>query len=254
MATIKGKWKWNKTCIYSELFSVNGEIHLVSNGEEFAFLRVESDVFWGGEPQMCYRVGYEKHNGEYSTAVYFLENGEVSHEWYDSFEIEEQEIDDELYAFIIANATDITPLTIAEKLTKIAENQQKIYDTGYAEGYQGGLDSFIDTFCNPDNIIPVLYAEYVDVQSTSVNNSESTDKHLIGPAYGLNNENKRVPILYHIEYADMGVDKYYYVGQDTKEGTLYDKWRKIESGKSFGWDSLQKIYVYTAPIIASEEL
>jgi hypothetical protein len=52
----------------------------------------------------------------------------------------------------------------------------------------------------------------------------------------------------------MGVDKYYYVGQDTKEGALYDKWRKIEPGKKFGWDSLQKIYVYTAPVIISEEL
>jgi hypothetical protein len=93
----------------------------------------------------------------------------------------------------------------------------------------------------------------VDVQSTSTNISESTDKHLIGPVYGLNNENERVPILYHIDWLDMGVDKYYYIGQETKEEVLYDKWRKIEPGDSYNWDSATQIYVYTAPIISSEE-
>lgn len=29
-------------------------------------------------------------------------------------------------------------MTIAEKLTKIAENEQKVYDAGYAKGYEEG--------------------------------------------------------------------------------------------------------------------
>jgi hypothetical protein len=140
MAIIQGKWKWNDTCTYSKLFSVYGEMNFASNEEEYTSLGVESDVFWGGEPQLCYRVYYKKHNGESVNAACFLENGEVVLE-HDSFEIEEQEIDDELYAFIIANATDITPLTMAEKLIKIAENEQKVYDKGKAEGYQEGLVS-----------------------------------------------------------------------------------------------------------------
>jgi hypothetical protein len=47
----------------------------------------------------------------------------------------EQWIDDGLYSFILDHAE---PRTIAEQLAQIAENQQKVYDAGYARGYDDG--------------------------------------------------------------------------------------------------------------------
>lgn len=257
MPTINGMWKWNllvvDTFINIASEEARWDIDFTSAGEKFDRLNLslnaimELSMSYNDTPVQISEMIFRDPDDPYS-----YENVTSFVEKYRIIDFGEgQEIELILYDFIIHNAKRLPE--IAEKLITIAENQQKVYDAGYTEGYQEGLNSFVDTFCNLDNLIPILYAEYVDAQSTSTNNSESTNKHLIGPVYGLNNENERVPILYHIEYSEMGVDKYYYIGQETKEGTLYDKWRKIEPGKNFAWDSAQKIYVYTAPIIPSEE-
>lgn len=250
MATIKGKWKWNDTWIYSKLFSVDVEMHFISNEEEFVSLRVESDVFWGDEPVMCYRLSYNKQNGDYINVAEFLETGEVTLDpQYNLLEIQEQEIDDELYAFILANATEYVPtLTMAEKLTKIAENQQKVYDAGYKAGEEAILNWFLPTTQG----IKIELTESIDSDGSELGAVSSTTADILfGPRHEYNNVQQLVPVLYNIHSVagrDRNTDKYYYIGKAIIDTIQYDKWRKIEPN-GYNWESPVQVYVYTNQII-----
>ena len=146
MATIKGKWKWVGT-VLSSLGNErwNCSINFNSNGIAFSSLIIEVyaiptyvEISYDHQVvQMCYMEDYLDANGDgdYEVGATLDEKYRIM----DFGEIE-QEIDDELYAFIVANATEIVPLTMAEKLQLIAENEQKVYDAGYQLGYKEGKE------------------------------------------------------------------------------------------------------------------
>lgn len=53
-------------------------------------------------------------------------------------------------------------MTTAEKLTTIAENQQKVYDAGYADGAQSEYDRFWDEFQNKGKMASYYWAFFND--------------------------------------------------------------------------------------------
>lgn len=58
----------------------------------------------------------------------------------------EQTVSDEFYSFLQQIATPRTQLSLAEKLVLIAENEQWVYDAGYAAGQSAGDDGYYDAF------------------------------------------------------------------------------------------------------------
>jgi hypothetical protein len=128
MAYIKGKWKWIGTVPSLGDKFWDYPINFSSNGMTFSSLKIEpyaiptyTLIFYDNyEAQSCVMNDpYDANmDGDYEVVATLREEYRIM-----DFGETEQHIDDMLYAFIIANATDITLSTMAEKLTKIAENQ-----------------------------------------------------------------------------------------------------------------------------------
>lgn len=140
MATIKGKWKWNKILDFygCGLILSHYACNFESNGEEyfgfyFSPCHIEyipqAFVEWGDNNI----TACESNNlTEYTCTM---------KEGYRLIDFDEQEIDDDLYNFIIANA-EVVPQTIAEKLQVIAENEQRVFDAGKKSEYDAFWDRF----------------------------------------------------------------------------------------------------------------
>jgi hypothetical protein len=178
MAKIKGKWRWNpkvREVSVGEEFrcAVNitteqGTYHYIqiaSAGTNQVFPSLSGGTVSG--PLIGYGLPY--FNGILSITSGSDGQGNVfvKEEYrFMDFGETEQEVSDEFYNYLVANAT---PSTIAEKLTLIAENQQKVFDAGYTEGetagygngYEVGVidgkqaeyDAFWDAFQNYGNRI-----------------------------------------------------------------------------------------------------
>ena len=127
---------------------------------------------------------------------------------------------------------------ISEQTETILEDGQVEWVYSIYEDYDGqnGYDDMIprksDAFVafdflenNNGIIVPVLYK-----------NDTSTDENG-EPIYGIDD----------IDYQD----QFFYVGEETIDGVVYDKWRKIEDSEntSFAWDSVSKQYALTNKIV-----
>ena len=131
MATIKGRWQWNAT-IYdqSENAPYEAQVYFVSNEREWDALSFS----WRADSG-CMELIYDS---TLAGSSYREEpDCHVSEEYrIMDFGTDEQEIPNDLYEFIVANAEPY--ITIDEKLVMIAENQPKVYNAGYARGYDDG--------------------------------------------------------------------------------------------------------------------
>lgn len=143
MATIKGKWKWNEVIDFyaHPIILSNYDCNFESNSEQY-------DSFYFSPCHIEYRI----YTGESSsTGITACESNNLTDytctmkEEYRliDFGQNEQEIDDNLYNFIIANA-EVVPLTMAEKLALIAENEKKVYEAGKKSEYDAFWDRFQD--------------------------------------------------------------------------------------------------------------
>lgn len=147
MPTINGMWKWIGTASSSGNEYWNHPINFSSNGMTFSSLRIEAyaiptyvEISYDNyKVQSCDMKDPEDANGDedYEVVATLREEYRIM-----DFGETEQYIDDELYNFIRRNAKRLSK--IAEKLVTIAENEQKIYDTGKQAEY----DAFWDTFQN----------------------------------------------------------------------------------------------------------
>lgn len=160
MATIKGKWIWNKTVdVPAEGIDLKTYIHFISNKENFSSLSIKQftiplhvDIFYDNIIVNSHSLndpGDENGDGDYEVVCEFDESYRMM-----DFGETEQIIDDDAYEFIIANAIRYIESYAAE-LKAIAENQQKVYDAGYhqalklggyKEGFENGKKSEYDAF------------------------------------------------------------------------------------------------------------
>lgn len=111
--------------------------------------------------------------------------------------------------------------------------------------------------------VMVYYKEYIDYLGDGYDGVSPDDYGSdVFIAYDFIADNNGVitPVIYKTDiegdepdtpdYAD----QHFYVGQAEIDGTLYDKWRKIEpSSDDFNWDSVSKKYIYTNLIIDNNE-
>lgn len=150
MATIKGKWRWNEVIDLSVTLGItSGNIPsgFISNGKTYYNLYVLNDVHWTPDPRVCDCLIY---GNNMDVASHFKDDG--SFVWAEQeyrlmdFGETEQEISDGLYAFILANATEYSP--IAEKLVEVANNVEKVFEAGkqqgHGEGYKSGYNAGLE--------------------------------------------------------------------------------------------------------------
>lgn len=138
MAWIKGKWRWNEV-IDDNVYYFNQAITFQSNGTKFARLYVH----WSTGITTIQYIKDSYNDYVYFRACYDGENETILEDYrVMDFGDTEQEISEELYAFIDDNATEYSP--IAEKLEKIADNVQKVFDAGKQQGHGEGYDSGYD--------------------------------------------------------------------------------------------------------------
>ena len=135
MAYIKGVWKWNDVVYCESRTHEWYRITFTSNGVQFTGILGE----WGtGYHYLSYCEG-ENYSGKQTLVGASIAEGDDFFSVKEAYRImvfgEEQNIDDELYEFISANAHELTE---AEKLLMIAENEQKVYNSGRSEGYNAG--------------------------------------------------------------------------------------------------------------------
>ena len=142
MATIKGKWRWNDNIRdpWYDHDEKNATISFKSGEKSFSSITVAASFLNHAiihydeiEVQSCEIIWEE---GEADCIDTFDENYRLM-----DFGESYQEIDDELYDFIIANAHE---WNISDKLKIIAENEQKVYDAGVDAGKQAEYDAFWD--------------------------------------------------------------------------------------------------------------
>jgi hypothetical protein len=82
------------------------------------------------------------------------------------------------------------------------------------------------------------------------------DIMFVTAGYLKNNNNIITPVLYGTDpavslepYLD---DVFFYVGQETIFGIVYDKWKKIEkNGGSYTWTSSMSYYIYTNVVVSN---
>ena len=134
MAMIKGKWQWKET-ISNDVDSLIVEnITFTSNGEEWRRIQIstlfERVLIMYFPPEGNYKIA----TTDAGTDLAVLPEYRLI-----DFGMVEQEVSNAFYEYFIANARAIT---IAEKLTQIAENEPKVYEAGKKSEY----DAFWDTF------------------------------------------------------------------------------------------------------------
>ena len=106
--------------------------------------------------------------------------------------------------------------------------------------------------------VNVYYREFVDYSDAysqgmqNIQDMQNLDKTIIAYSYAENDDGNIVPVLYwtSLEYnPDPDTrEPLYYIGQETIDDVIYDKWRKID-GNGFSWDNYAKYYIYTDIIV-----
>ena len=148
MATIKGKWAWNDYISFFPLQigeSLTATITLKSNGKDFSSITVGTSftgyalIFYEETEVIHAEIIYDESGNYIDTISTFDEAYRVM-----DFGATEQQLDDDIYDRIIANAHE---LNISDKLEIIVENQQKVFDAGKQAEY----DAFWDAFQNGGN-------------------------------------------------------------------------------------------------------
>lgn len=182
-----------------------------------------------------------------------------------NFGTKEQEINDSIYAFILANATPLVTEFLIQRdtLTATADSIRKYLD----KQNHYIFSSKVIYGVVPNTICAFLY-ECIDAtepEREGIHESHDTAK-FDAVGYERNNEGIIVPVLYEFIDADLVVDKYFYIGTVSSSDMglqgeeLLDKWRKIEmipagedeTGFST-WESTERQYVYTTHIITTNE-
>lgn len=147
MAKIKGKWRWNDDVdtLPDSIYDLTADVHFSSNGEEFSQLKVEKyaiplhvEIYYDSIiVQRCWLDDPYDENGDEDFEVdeFLDEKYRVM-----DFGETEQEISDELYAFILANATEYYS-PISEKLVEVANNVPKVFEAGKQQGHDEGYDA-----------------------------------------------------------------------------------------------------------------
>jgi hypothetical protein len=143
MATIKGKWRWNDNVRdpWYHHEEKNATIAFKSGEKSFLSITVVASFLNHAiihydeiEVQSCELIW------EDGVLIDCIDTFDENYRLMD-FGENEQEIDDELYNFIIANAHK---WDISSKLEIIAENQQKVYEKGYSVGNDAGYDEGLE--------------------------------------------------------------------------------------------------------------
>jgi hypothetical protein len=138
--SIYGRWRWNDV-VYckGQAPHKDYDIAFKCNAEAFRAIFLDWSVGY-------HSLTYIDVNSNYVLAGKSQNEGDDFYSVDEAYRImdfgeTDQVIDDELYNFISANAEPYQgPLTIAEKLAVIAENEQRVYDKGYQVGNNVGLD------------------------------------------------------------------------------------------------------------------
>lgn len=140
MAYIKGEWRWNDVIdfnLFAHYMNNYYYAYFTSNGEDFEEISMGIDL--GGSVWIAYKrdgvaiyLSPQQNPGEMSTYV------DEAYRTMDFGEAE-QEIDDEFYEILTLVAAQILP--IAKMLEIIAENEQKVFESGKRAGY---IDGFQD--------------------------------------------------------------------------------------------------------------
>lgn len=141
MATIKGKWKWNKVVYDTDATPVESKVVFTSNGEQFDEIIVFSETVYGSFEIQYMNLGMLISAGRnYAQGEMFCEIEEKYRTM--DFGETEQDIDDYLNEFILANASEVSP--ISEKLVEVANNVPKVFEAGKQQGHGEGYDSGYD--------------------------------------------------------------------------------------------------------------
>jgi hypothetical protein len=282
MAKIKGKWRWNSTVralasneeiTYSVRFTTDdsepssfSKSKLIIKGQGYGSLGgynvnsgSVSDPFVGYVPQLAGTNIFVLTSVGIGGYLNFKEDSRII-----NFGQAEQEISDELFDYILHNATLLVPEFLIQRdtLTATADSIRK-----YLDKNQYSFSSTVIYGVVPDAICALLY-ECIDAtepEREGIHESHDTAK-FDAVGYEQNNEGIVVPVLYEFIDADIVVDKYFYIetvsssdmGLQGEE--LLDKWRKIEmipagedeTGFST-WESTERQYVYTTHIITTNE-
>lgn len=137
---IKGRWRWNDV-VYCKWQATHEkyDIAFKCNAEAFCTIFLDWSVGY-------HYLTYIDVNSNYVLAGKSQNEGDDFYSVDEAYRImdfgeTDQLIDDELYNFISENAEPyLAPLTIAEKLAVIAENEPKVYNAGYNSGYKVGFE------------------------------------------------------------------------------------------------------------------
>jgi hypothetical protein len=147
MAMVRGKWQWNEEIQVAYVDS-SASVSFVSNGGQWTRIHVPTFAF-DSVNGLEYINEQATDDEVYCDFASHLKQGDdtrfltVKPEYsIMDFGETEQEVSENFYNYLVANATR----SIAKMLTQIAENEQKVYDTGYnrgnadghTEGYQKG--------------------------------------------------------------------------------------------------------------------
>ncbi len=143
MPNVKGIWVWQSSFDTTGV-SVTQEIEggFISNGKTFHTINIISNKGYYYEDENLTRYESDLYYDDVLAglggfAIPYTINVDEAYREMD-FGTTEQEVSEEFYNFLIEHATYQS--AIAKKLTQIAENEQRVYDAGKAEGYQKGYD------------------------------------------------------------------------------------------------------------------
>lgn len=147
LPAVKGRWRW-----YDGIENAPAPPYLLIEKASFISGVVYGDgsrtygtLNIGGDNRVSISYMFSDDPSSGYAAVYSsINSGEIVSHVNENLRImdfgeTEQEVSEEFYNFLVANAECLP--TIAEKLTMIAENEQKVFDAGYAKGKAEGGDS-----------------------------------------------------------------------------------------------------------------
>lgn len=112
------------------------------------------------------------------------------------------------------------------------------------------------TYQNIDThyFIGIDYNSY-DLNDENVNGGANVGRedYIAEIGYAENNDGIEVPVFWKNDpaYEEDGIDyqdTYYYVGQEEKDGVIYDKWQKIDNSDLF-WNGNAKVYILTNVVV-----
>ena len=284
MAKIKGKWRWNSTVralasneeiTYSVRFTTDdsepssfSKSKLIIKGQGYGSLGgynvnsgSVSDPFVGYVPQLAGNNIFVLTSVSTGGYLNFKEDSRII-----NFGQAEQEISDELFDYILHNATPLVPefLIQHDTLTATADSIRKYL----ARPNHYIFSSKVVYGVIPNTICTFFYESIDAVEPGQEGIHESHNTQIFSAVgYEKNNEGIVVPVLYDFIKDSLIIDKYFYV--ETISGSdlglqgeeLLDKWRKVEmipagedETKFYTWESTEKRYAYTNHVVTTNEV